>query len=199
MRQDTAFHPGEAISQRIIGRFLAELFDTLVTVDPHLHRVHSMVEAVPASRSVALSAAREMGAFLATRTGRPLLVGPDSESTQWVHAVAMEASLDYVVARKTRHGDKLVEISLPEHDYTGLDVVLVDDVASTGHTLASAARALYDSGAKRVDVLVTHALFAGDALDTLRSAGVREVWSSDSIAHPSNAFHLSPLLAAALK
>jgi ribose-phosphate pyrophosphokinase len=80
MRQAEAFRTGEAISQRIVGNFLAGLFDTLVTVDPHLHRVHSLAEAVPVRRAVAASAAPAMGAFLATRTGHPLLVGPDAES-----------------------------------------------------------------------------------------------------------------------
>jgi len=104
-----------------------------------------------------------------------------------------------VVARKTRRGDRNVEIRLPEHDYSGLDTVLVDDLASTGRTLAGAAAALRNAGAARVDVLVTHALFVGDALDTLMAAGVSEVWSSDSIPHPSNAFALAPDLAAAIR
>ncbi len=42
MRQDIAFHPGEAISQRIVGRFLADLFDAGITLDPHLHRVATL-------------------------------------------------------------------------------------------------------------------------------------------------------------
>ena len=77
--------------------------------------------------------------------------------------------------------------------------MLIDDVASSGRTLANAARALREAGAARVDVLVTHALFAGDALDALRDAGVSAVWSSDSIPHASNAFSLAPALAAAIR
>lgn len=198
MRQDKAFHPGEAVSQRIVGRFLAGLVDALVTVDPHLHRVRELAEAVPAGRAVAVSAAPAMGGFLAARPSRPLLVGPDQESEQWVSTVARVAGLDYVVASKTRRGDRSVEVRLPERDYTGLDAVLVDDLASTGRTLAGAAGALRDAGAARVDVLVTHALFVGDALETLMAAGVSQVWSSDSIPHDSNAFALAPELAAAI-
>jgi ribose-phosphate pyrophosphokinase len=199
MRQDTAFHPGEAVSQRIIGQFLAGLVDALVTVDPHLHRVHDLAEAVPVEQAVAVSAAPAMGAFLAARRSRPLLVGPDQESEQWVETVARVAGLDYVVARKTRRGDRNVEVRLPEHDYNGLDTVLVDDLASTGRTLAGAAAALRNAGAARVDALVTHALFVGDALETLMAAGVAELWSSDSIPHSSNAFALAPDLAAAIR
>ncbi|MCL4747134.1 MAG: ribose-phosphate pyrophosphokinase-like domain-containing protein, partial [Burkholderiaceae bacterium] len=64
MRQDIAFTPGQAVSQRIVGRFLAELFDAVVTVDPHLHRVASLNEAVPAKRALALSAAHLIGEFV---------------------------------------------------------------------------------------------------------------------------------------
>ena len=198
MRQDTAFHPGEAVSQRVVGRFLASFADAVITVDPHLHRVHTLAEAVPAKRALAVSAASLMGEFLAARNSSALLVGPDVESEQWVASVARVAGLDFVVARKTRRGDRSVEIRLPERDYAGLDVVLVDDLASTGRTLAGAARTLLDAGARRVDVLVTHALFVGDALDVLMQAGVSQVWSSDSVAHPSNAFTLAPEIAAAI-
>jgi len=199
MRQDKAFNEGEAVSQQIIGRFLAGVFDTLLTVDPHLHRISNLAEAVPATAAISLSAASQMGVFLARRASHPLIVGPDEESGQWVREVAGSASLEYVVAKKIRQGDRQVEISLPQCDYAGRDIVLVDDIGSTGATLAVAARALREAGAGRIDVLVTHALFVGDALAQMNAAGISEVWSSDSVSHSSNIFELAPLLASALK
>jgi ribose-phosphate pyrophosphokinase len=77
--------------------------------------------------------------------------------------------------------------------------VLLDDVASTGRTLQAATRGLLERGAASVDVAVTHALFVGDALAELRAAGVRQVWSSDCVAHESNAVSVVPLLARALQ
>ncbi len=199
MRQDTAFSAGEAVSQRIVGAFLADLFDGVVTVDPHLHRTATLAQAVPARRALALSAAPLIGAFVAAQRPGALLIGPDGESRPWVEAAAARAGLAFAVGAKTRHGDRSVDIVLPDATIAGRDVVIVDDMASTGRTLACAAQRLREAGAARVDAAVTHALFVGDAQEAMRAAGVAEIWSTDSIAHPTNRIALAPLLAEALR
>ena len=88
MRQDKAFHPGEAVSQRVVGKFLASHFDALITVDPHLHRVSRLGDAMPARSAVALAATDAMAAYLDGRLDNPLLIGPDAESRQWVAAIS---------------------------------------------------------------------------------------------------------------
>lgn len=198
MRQDIAFQPGEAISQRIIGAFLAQLFDGLITVDPHLHRIRQLSEAVPGIPAQALSSAPAMVKFLQARGGHPLLLGPDSESEQWVRAIAEPAGLDFAVATKERLGDRSVHVVLPNREYSGQEVVLVDDMVSTGHTLASVAKELKARGASAVHCLVTHALYDDSAAQLLKSSGLDAIWSSDSVRHPSNAFPLGRLLADAV-
>lgn len=200
MRQDKAFRSGEVVSQRIVGEFLAGLFDGVITVDPHLHRIDSLAEAIPVPHALALSGAELLARVALERRERPLLVGPDAESRQWVEAAARPHGLDYLVCDKVRHDDRDVEIALPAGAaVAGRAVVLLDDVASSGHTLARAATVLRAAGAVSVDVAVTHALFAGDALDLIHAAGVGEVWSTDCIAHPSNAISVAPMLAEALR
>ena len=199
MRQDMAFNPGEAVSQRIVGAFLADLFDALITVDPHLHRVATLQEAVPVRDAIVLSGAPLLADFIATRRADVLLVGPDEESLQWVAQAAQRHGWAHAVCRKTRHGDRHVEIALPDLPLAGRSVVLMDDVASSGHTAAQAARGLLQAGAASVDVAVTHALFAPGALELLHAAGVGEVWSTDAIAHPSNAVSIVPAVAEALR
>jgi ribose-phosphate pyrophosphokinase len=199
MRQDSAFAPGEVVSQKVIGRMLAELFDAVVTVDPHLHRVATLAEAVPDIRAVALSAAPLIGHFVAMRGREPMLVGPDAESAQWVHVAATCNGLPWTVCRKTRHGDTDVDVQLPAGQVAGREVVLVDDVASSGHTLAAAARILLEAGAARVDAVVTHAVLAPEAGATLRRAGISEFWSTDTVPHESNALSVVPLIADALR
>ncbi len=198
MRQDIAFQPGEAVSQRIVGKFLAGLFDAVLTVDPHLHRVATLGEAVPVPQAVVLSGAPLLADLVATHRPQALLVGPDEESAQWIAQAAARHGFDHAVCRKVRHGDRSVTIELPCANFTGRAVVLLDDVASSGHTLAQAARLLLAAGATSVDVAVTHALFAGDALQSIHAAGVGQVWSTDCIAHPSNAVSMAPAIAAAL-
>ncbi len=198
MRQDIAFQTGEAVSQKIVGRFLAGLFDRVITVDPHLHRIRTLHEAVPIDGALALTAAPLIGAFLRERCAGAVLVGPDEEAEQWVSAAAGSAGLSWAVARKVRHGDRDVRIELPGHDVAGRHVVLMDDVASTGTTLLRAAQGLRAAGAAAIDVVVTHGLFVGDAVTALHAAGVGRIWSTDTVAHDTNAISVLPLLAAAL-
>ena len=200
MRQDIAFNPGEVVSQTIVGPFIAEHYDALVTVDPHLHRIERLQQAVPLGEAaLTLSGAPTLAQLIAERRERPLLIGPDAESQQWIESAAAQFGYDHGVCSKIRHGDRDVEIQLPALPFKGRQVVLLDDVASSGRTLAGAAKLLLAAGAASVDVAVTHALFAGDALAVIKAAGVGEVWSTDCIAHPSNAIAMAPLLAGALQ
>jgi ribose-phosphate pyrophosphokinase len=198
MRQDKAFHPGEAVSQRIIGSLLSQWIDALITVDSHLHRIHRLKDAVPVEPAINLSATTVMSAFLGKQLDNPFLVGPDEESEQWVAAIARDRDFDYCVARKQRSGDQQVHVSLPKAAYRNRHIVLVDDVASTGRTLEEAALALSLYKPASISVLVTHALFVGDAQARLHQAGVSHIWSTDAIPHTSKVLHHDQLLAEAL-
>lgn len=198
MRQDIAFTPGEAVSQRIVGEFLADLFDTVITVDPHLHRVHELKNAVPAAHAIALSAAPLMGKFLRTQLADAIVLGPDEESEQWVQTAAQQAGWEFAVARKTRSGDRRVAIQLPDCPFRDRAVVLVDDMVSTGHTLAQTARLLKDAGARHIYAAITHALFSEHTSQLMQDAGIETLWCSDSIVHACNAIQLAPLLAEAV-
>ena len=199
MRQDMEFVPGEAVSQRIVGRFLATLFDAIVTVDPHLHRVANLQEAAPVARAVVLTGAEVLSDLIVQRRTRPLLVGPDAESAQWVSVAAARHGLDYTVCSKIRTGDREVDVALPDGLVAGRQVVILDDMASTGHTVAAAARLLQAAGATSIDVAVTHALFGAESLDLLHSCGVGSVWSTDCVTHPTNAVSMAAQLAGALR
>jgi len=199
MRQDIAFHEGEVVSQKIIGRFLAQVFDGLATIDPHLHRVSTLEEASPVKRAITLSGAPLLGDYIAQYIPDAFLLGPDSESAQWIASAAKKHGFDHAACEKIRRGDKDIQVQIPAVDLKDRKVVILDDVASSGRTLAKATRAALEAGASSVDVAVTHALFAEDALQVIREAGVRHIWSTDCIAHDSNVVSIAAMLADAIR
>jgi ribose-phosphate pyrophosphokinase len=112
--------------------------------------------------------------------------------------VAQQGDFPFYVARKQRHDDQHVSISLPEMPLEQQHVILVDDIISSGHTLAETTRLLFQAGVQQVDALCTHALFDKTAAQLLKDAGIGSVWSSDSVNHPSNRVQLAPLFAEAI-
>jgi ribose-phosphate pyrophosphokinase len=197
MRQDKAFSPGEAVSQKIIGKFLAEHFDAVITVDAHLHRVHDLHEAIPVSQTINLSAAELIGEYVKENVKNPLLLGPDEESKQWVQSASKTGDFEYGVALKKRMGDRSVTISLPDMSFERRDVVIIDDMASTGQTIIETAKQLLQNKAQSVHCAVTHALFYEQVTERMQEAGIQSVWSTDSVQHPTNSISLAHLLATA--
>ena len=199
MRQDKSFKDGEAISQQIIGQWISELVDDVITVDPHLHRIASLDTVIPNTNNQTLTACPELGEFIKSLNKPVHLLGPDEESLQWVKQVAEISDSSYSVASKQRYSDTEVNINLPQHNYKNQHIVLIDDVISTGHTISETAIKLYAAGAKQVDVLVTHALFTNNSLETLSNSNIKNIWSSDSITHETNRISLTNLLADTIK
>lgn len=202
MRQDAAFRPGEAISQRVIGRLLADAFDRIVTVDAHLHRTGDIHDVFPWAQADDLSAVPAIAAALRTSGLDPatIVVGPDSESRVWVGHLAAELGLAATVADKRRHGDRTVDIAFADAaKLGGRPALLLDDIVSSGGTLIACAKALRAAGARPVDAFVTHALFPMELMPAFTAAGIRSLRSTNSVPHPTNAIPLDDILADALR
>ncbi len=202
MRQDAAFQPGEAISQRAVGRLLATIVDLAVTVDAHLHRTPEIAAVFPGIEAQNLSAAPAIaGALLKTGVDpATVVIGPDAESEPWVGDLSRRLGLQHTVARKTRHGDRSVEIEFADRALiSGRPALMIDDIVSSGGTLMVAAKALRAAGATCIDAIVTHALFPPEMVAAFTEAGIRSIRSSDSVPHPINAIALDEILAAALR
>lgn len=202
MRQDAAFHAGEAISQKTIGQLIADAVERIVTVDAHLHRTKTIAEVFPSIEADDLSAMpaiadylRAIGVDLHT-----VVVGPDAESEPWVADLASRLGLTHAVARKTRHSDRSVEIAFPDAKLlAGRPALLVDDIVSSGATLMTCTKALTAAGAIAIDAIITHALFTPDLTHDLLGAGIRSIRSTSSVPHPSNAIALDAVLADSLQ
>ncbi len=191
MRQDARFNEGEAITAVQYAAWLSRYLDWLVTVDPHLHRIPSLdrIYAIP---STVVQSAPAIAAWIGSHVAEPLVVGPDGESAQWAGCVAREVGCPVVTLEKVRHGDRDVEVSLPELGaWQGRTPVLIDDIISTARTMIAAIGRLRAAGATRPAVcLGVHALFADDALAALHAAGAGTVATCNTIVHPTNAIDL---------
>jgi ribose-phosphate pyrophosphokinase len=198
MRQDMAFRPGEAVSQRVIGRLLADTFDGVLTVDPHLHRVHTLGEVIPGIPAIAITAAPVLAAAI-DRDAAPVLAGPDAESYQWVSVVAARAGLPFITGTKQRRGDRDVAVTFEDGAaVAGRPVVLVDDLISSGRTLIKAAAGLHTAGAARVEALAVHSLASDADITAMHAAGIATIRASDSVAGPLAQLPLAPALAQAI-
>ena len=198
MRQDTRFRPGEAITSRTFARLVSSTFDSLVTVDPHLHRYRELGEIYSIPTRV-VKAAPLLAAWIRENVKAPVLAGPDEESGQWVSDVAERAGAPHFVLEKTRRGDRDVEVSPAEAGrWHGRTPVLVDDIVSTANTMIAAVRQLAAAGLPGAICLGVHAVFADGAHEQLLAAGASRVVTTDTIEHPTNAVSVIPSLAAAI-
>jgi len=198
LRQDTLFQPGQSLSRDVIGGLLGPRFERIVTVNPHLHRTTDLGPVFGTEVTV-LSAAGELARVLGG-AGQAVVVGPDEESAPWAAAVGEAMGAPSLTLLKHRSGDRQVELTAPDPSaLAGRRAILVDDICSSGATLARAVERLRAAGAASVEIAVTHALFDAEAEARLKAAGAARIVSTDSCAHPTNAVALAPLLAGALR
>jgi ribose-phosphate pyrophosphokinase len=198
MRQDRRFKPGEAVTSRQVAHLLSGAFDWLIAVDPHLHRYGSLAEIYSIPTRI-IHAAPLISQWIRMNVANPLIIGPDSESEQWVTAVAKDAGAPHSVLEKTRHGDRSVEIKLRDLDqWKGCTPILVDDIISSGRTMLEAVRLLAAQGWAAPVCIAVHGLFADQSDVLLVQAGARVV-TSNSIPHLTNGIDLTALLVDAIK
>jgi ribose-phosphate pyrophosphokinase len=199
MRQDKRFSPGQVVSAHTFAAVLSRHIDYLVTVDPHLHRIHSLGRLYDMP-SATVASAPALAAWIGREVPRPLLIGPDSESEQWTAAVAGLLGAPWLVLEKTRRGDADVSVStIDAAQWAGHTPVLLDDILSTGRTMIAAIGRLREAGMAAPVCVAVHAILAGDAYSAILAAGAARVVSTNTIAHASNGIDLMPLVADALR
>ncbi|MFU8802788.1 MAG: ribose-phosphate pyrophosphokinase [Bradymonadaceae bacterium] len=198
MRQDRRFEPGEGVTSRYFGQMVSSHVDWLVTVDPHLHRLESLGEVYSVPTKV-VHAAPVVAEWIAHNIEKPVLIGPDAESEQWVADVALHAGAPHIVLEKVRRGDRDVEVSIPDvvrwREYTP---VLVDDIISTARTMIETLGHLDRADMRAAVCIGVHGVFAEGAYEELLEAGALRVVTSDTIVHPSNAITVISGIATAI-
>lgn len=199
MRQDRRFRPGEAITSGHFAKVLSFWIDWLVTVDPHLHRRQSLSDIYPISNTV-VHAASAIAKWIRHEVDKPLLVGPDEESAQWVDKVARDSNLPHIILQKVRHGDRDVEICVPDvAQWLDHTPILIDDIISTGQTMIETVSHLKRAGLRAPVCIGVHAVFAGTSYEDLKKAGAHSIITCSTIPHVSNAIDISEMLSGPVK
>lgn len=198
MRQDRRFLDGEAITSRIFSGLISGLVDWLVTVDPHLHRYRSLDEIYSIPNHV-VQGAQALATWLQNEE-KVFLVGPDSESEQWVSSIAAICKHPYIIGEKTRSGDRDVNVNLPDvsqfDDYTA---IIIDDVISSGQTILECMNSLRVAGIKKINCASVHGIFADDADLLLLDSGIESLVTTNTIPHASNHIDVGYLLVQPIK
>jgi ribose-phosphate pyrophosphokinase len=199
MRQDKKFKAGEAVTSSYFAALLSGVIDELITIDPHLHRRSSMTEiySVPC---LVEHAAPLVSEWIKNSVIAPVLIGPDSESEQWVSSVAKDANAPYLVLDKQRLGDREVRVSIPNlTQFKHYTPVLIDDIISTARTMIAGLQHFKKTEMQKPVCIGVHGVFSGNAFEELLEAGASRVVTSNSIPHVSNQIDLSSLVIKALR
>ena len=190
-RQDKAFEDGEAISIRAIARLLESYASKVVTVN-----IHSKDAASYFSKLIDLDAMPIIGNYFKEQD--VVMLSPDFGSYERVKVAAKAANCEFDYLEKRRIDAETVEIAPKNLDVEGKDVVIVDDIISTGGTIVEATKILLKNGAKSVKAACVHAVLANYALNKLYNAGVTEVIATDTVERVISKISVAELISSEL-
>ena len=177
-RQDRRFHPGEPVSARAIAQVLSRGIAEIITVNIHEKGVMKYF-GVPARN---ISLAGDIGNYIKSlNLNNPLILAPDEGALSFAEQVATAGGWDVDHLEKTRLSGVEVKMAPKQVCAASRSVVIVDDIISTGGTIAAASGMLYQQGAKDVFAACVHGVLTGSAYIHLMTAGIRDVICSDTI------------------
>lgn len=180
MRQDKSHREGEAISARIVARMVeAAGFDKVITIDMHSDASAGFFN-IPVNHVFAFPVFAEA---LSHEKREPVIVAPDAGAAKRAQRFASMLSAPMILLEKTRSLEKkhVVEHMRLIGSAGGREAVIIDDLTTSGGTLAKAADIVKEEGAPRVVACVTHGVFIPGAIETLEKSALDTIFVTDSI------------------
>ena len=171
------------INAKLVANLLvAAGYQRVVTIDLHAAQIQGFFD-IPVdhlfARPVMIERVRQLGA------DKPIVVSPDVGGVKLARAYAKDLECDLAIIDKRRISGDTTMIEHVIGDVKGRDVVLVDDMVSTGGSIVDAARIVKQKGANAVFIVATHAVLAGPAVERLNAAEVEKILFADTIPLPT--------------
>jgi ribose-phosphate pyrophosphokinase len=178
-RQDKVFLNGEPITAEIVVKSIRMCdADSLAVIDIHNPETLRVFNGKSTNILVSDILVEKAIEYLE----KPIIIAPDKGALGRARYAAEKLGLEYDYLVKSR--DRItgeVSLSPKEVNVEDRDVVIVDDIISTGGTIALAAKTLYSKGARRIVVAATHGLLIGNALDKIRSSKVMKIYLANTL------------------
>lgn len=190
-RQDQQFNPGEPISAQTIAHHIQLHADEFITVDPHKQYILDFFD-IP---TTSCSAIPEIAKYLIKKESIDLVLAPDKGAMKGAKQTAQHIGCPYDFLEKTRIDGTTVEMKPKNLDVKNQNVVILDDIISTGGTMAKAIQQLNQQGAQQVIAACTHGLFIKDAVTKMQKAGVKKIIATDTIQNKYAKVNIAPALA----
>jgi ribose-phosphate pyrophosphokinase len=186
-RQDTKFQDGEPISAKAMANLISLNADNVITVDPHKEHILDFFS----TSAHSCSAVPELAKCL-KKKNIDMILAPDKGALKRAKQASEIIGCDFDYMEKTRIDGTTIEIKPKELDSQNKNVAIIDDIISTGGTMAKAIQQLKKHGAKNIYVACTHGLFAGNAIKKLSSAGCKEIIATDTIQSKLSKVKIAP-------
>lgn len=193
-RQDTKFQDGEPISAKAMASLIGLNADRVITVDPHKEHILDFFS----TQAFSCSAISEIAKYLKEKN-IDMLLAPDKGALNRTKEACKIINCDYDYMEKIRIDGNTVEVKPKKLNVQNKSVAIIDDIISTGGTMAKSIQQLKKDGAKNVYVACTHGLFAGDAVKKLVSSGCTEIISTDTIQSDFSKVKIAPCVSAFFK
>ncbi|HVY49652.1 MAG TPA: ribose-phosphate pyrophosphokinase, partial [Minicystis sp.] len=178
-RQDRRAAGREPVGARVAADVLrGSGVDRVVAVDLHTAAFEGFTT-LPVEHLTAVPLLADLARAFVTR--RSVVVAPDLGAAKLADTFGRLLELPVAIVHKTRQTGEEVTVHRITGDVRDKDALLVDDMISTGGTVAAAASALVSAGARDLHVVATHGLFAGRALERLRGLPIRRYLVTDSV------------------
>ena len=198
-RQDREFLPGEIITMKTLGQlFKGAGASKIIVVDIHskIGLKHFKI------KSENISAIPDLiGYFKKINLKNPLVVSPDQGGKERAKEFAKKFGSEFIALKKKRNR-KTGKVQIKTEGLDGVrsrDVILVDDMISTGGSIIKATEFLKKQKCNRVFVACTHALLMNDAEKKIRKAGVTKIISTNTIPGKTSIVDISGTIAKAIK